>query len=195
VAVRVIADGSVVREKLDGLPIPLDPGEHDVRLELARAKPTTVHVLLPEGMKNRAIHVVFEAEGPAPHPRAGTDAVPPLGGATPGPPPPSAPAERPRASPLAYALTTLGGAGIGAYAFFQVRAVIESHHLRQTCAPDCPASSVGYVSDDVLASRVSLAGGLALGAAGAALFIFAPWPSSRTTAAIGPTGLTVQGSF
>src|SRR5258708_923596 len=39
IAVRVLVDGAVVRERLDGTPIEFDPGEHTLRYETAGRAP------------------------------------------------------------------------------------------------------------------------------------------------------------
>jgi hypothetical protein len=187
VAVRVLVDGVPVREKLDGMGITVDPGEHDLRFELAGAKPLVMHILVAEAQKDRMLTVSFESLTPKPHP-------PPSPGVAPG-----APAESsgPHASPLAYVFATLGGAGLGAFAFFQTRAVVHSNQLRSSCAPRCPQSDVNDVSDDVVAAHVTLVAALVAGAAAASLFIVAPWParSNAPAVTVGPASLGVRVRF
>jgi hypothetical protein len=188
VAVRVFVDGTLFRDRLDGLSIPLDPGEHDLRFELAGARPAAMHVLVAEAQKNRPIAIAFEALAPA-------SPAPPTPGPATGDVVPPASTGRAPASPLAYVLATLGGAGLAAFAFFQTRAVIHSNDLRSTCAPRCPQSDVNDVSDDVVAAHVTLAVGVVSVAAATTLFLVAPWPSSRAAAFVGPRGVGLRAEF
>jgi hypothetical protein len=59
-AARVLADGKLITSTLDGKPVPLDPGAHDIRFE--RDDPNqvvTVHVVLRTGEKNRDLTASF----------------------------------------------------------------------------------------------------------------------------------------
>jgi hypothetical protein len=144
-----------------------------------------MHILVAEAQKDRMIAVVFESLTPKP--------LPPQHEAI---APPAAPLPRRDASPLAYVFATLGGASLGAFAFFQTRAVINSNHLRGTCAPRCPQSDVDNVSDDVVAAHVTLVGALVAGAAATSLFVFAPWPAhSGAALAVGPGSLGLRVKF
>lgn len=66
-AARVIADGKVITNTLDGKPVPLDPGPHDIRFERDPSGAITVHVVLKAGEKNREVTATFppvQAEPP-----------------------------------------------------------------------------------------------------------------------------------
>jgi hypothetical protein len=59
-AVRVLADGKLAASNLDGKPVSIDPGPHDIRFE--RDNPTqsvSVHVVLRTGEKNRDVTAAF----------------------------------------------------------------------------------------------------------------------------------------
>jgi hypothetical protein len=58
-AVRVLVDGSVALERLDGRALPLDPGEHRLRFEAPEGVRDQTIVVV-EGQKNRPIVVDFE---------------------------------------------------------------------------------------------------------------------------------------
>lgn len=58
-AARLFVDGELVRPELDGKPIPLDPGSHELRVELGGEPPKTEQVVLAEGQKNREIALSF----------------------------------------------------------------------------------------------------------------------------------------
>jgi len=67
-AARVISDGKLITSTLDGKPLPLDPGAHDIRFERDPNGTVTVHVVLKAGEKNREIAATFppvQAESPA----------------------------------------------------------------------------------------------------------------------------------
>jgi hypothetical protein len=66
-AARVIADGKLLTSTLDGKPVPLDPGAHDIRFERDPSGVVTVHVVLKAGEKNREVTATFPpAQGEAP---------------------------------------------------------------------------------------------------------------------------------
>lgn len=52
---RVTSDGKLVTDHLDGKPVALDPGPHDIVFEREGAPPATVHVVLQTGEKNRNV--------------------------------------------------------------------------------------------------------------------------------------------
>jgi hypothetical protein len=60
--VRVLADGKIVTEHLDGRPIEMDPGEHDLLFEADGQDIPEQHVLVVEGQKAR--HVLAVAKVP-----------------------------------------------------------------------------------------------------------------------------------
>jgi hypothetical protein len=57
--VRVLIDGKVVAEKLDGRAVPLDPGDHVVRYEAPSFTPVTEKVLVRQGEANRLLTVTL----------------------------------------------------------------------------------------------------------------------------------------
>ena len=72
-AVKVVVDGTLLTDTLDGKPLPVDPGVHKFHYEAtATGAAVEDQVLVREGEKNRALTVTF----PAP-PGAVADASPP----------------------------------------------------------------------------------------------------------------------
>jgi hypothetical protein len=73
-AARVLSDGKLVTSNLDGKPLPLDPGPHDIRFERDPGGAVTVHVVLRTGEKNREVTATFPTiEGqPSTSPEEGT---------------------------------------------------------------------------------------------------------------------------
>jgi hypothetical protein len=59
--VRVLADGVVLAESLDGRPINIDPGEHAITYETDGAAPVTETVLIRQAETSRLLTVTFAA--------------------------------------------------------------------------------------------------------------------------------------
>ncbi|MBK6695044.1 MAG: hypothetical protein IPG50_22965 [Myxococcales bacterium] len=60
---QVLADGALVAERLDGMPVPLDPGQHTLVVRW-QGKTAERQVLLSAGEKARAVQVVWGTEVP-----------------------------------------------------------------------------------------------------------------------------------
>jgi hypothetical protein len=73
-AVEVTVDGEPLAERLDGKPLPLDPGEHVLHFELEGSSPAEQKVVLRAGEKNRLVVVTLRS--PAPVPAAPGEVVP-----------------------------------------------------------------------------------------------------------------------
>ncbi len=152
--VAVEVDGSTVATRLDGRPIPVDPGEHRLRFTHEGAAPVEQTVVLREREKGRAVVIEFVAhaaegvgaqETGAP-PAAGTGGGPPIG---------------------AYVLGGVGALALGSFAYFGVSGSSDASSLRSTCAPKCSDSSVSDVRRKLLLADISLGVGVvSLGVAG-----------------------------
>ncbi len=59
-AVRVMLDGEMVIDQLDGKPMSVEPGEHAVRFEMADAAPVEQSVTIEKGEKMRKISASFK---------------------------------------------------------------------------------------------------------------------------------------
>ncbi len=95
--VRVSMDGHPLLQKLEGIAISLDPGEHKFSFETAGQPPVEKSIVLQEAEKARHVTVTFGAQpGPTPPPEA-TAAPAPSAPTTPAPTPP---ATAPPSSPL-----------------------------------------------------------------------------------------------
>lgn len=60
--VVVFVDGTKTAERVDGKPIPLDVGEHELRFEKAGVAPVSQRVVVRSGERSRLVSVVFGAE-------------------------------------------------------------------------------------------------------------------------------------
>ncbi len=151
--VRVVADGEVLTEKLDGTALPMNPGSHKLHCEYVGAVPVDLQVLVLEGKKNQLVPVAFEDFEFGPTPLL--------------PPPPSAPAPTMReATPAgrvpsaAYVLAGVAVIGAAGFAYFGLRGVSDENGLRSSCAPACASSDVDAVRSKYRIADVSLAVGV-----------------------------------
>lgn len=186
--VRVLVDGEVVAERLDGKAIPIDPGSHRVRFEHRGAPPVEREILIRVGERNRAVDVSFTIPPPPDPLRA------------PSPPPPA-----PRRSPLeipAIVALAAGGAGVVTGGVAGAIALANKLDLDRNCPTKatCDPSRRGQIDAMKTQSTIATAG-LAIGAAGlalgAVLFIVAKRPprAAKTSVFIGPGSMGVRGSF
>jgi len=111
--VRLSMDGEVLATRLDGRPVPVDPGLHEFSFEAGGGVVTRLRLLIVEGQRNRAVVVTMPAEAQAsPSPHAARDeeataialraAALPKG------------ENRPRAASIATGLAVAGAAGVAA---------------------------------------------------------------------------------
>ncbi len=179
IAVRVLVDGAVVAEHLDGRPLAIDPGPHAFRFESREeTSPVEIRVLARAGERNRPITATF-----APRPR--TLATPPLVEA-PAPQPSRVAAATPPAShtisPFAWVLGGAGVVALGAAIYFEVAQAVDYNHLSSTCAGHCPADQVDHVGTERWIAGIS--GGVGVLALGGAALLFsarAPAPVTKTS--------------
>jgi hypothetical protein len=172
-----IDDGLVVLPKVDGQPIPLDPGRHIVRYEASGGVETETTVVLGTGEKNRILTL------PIAKPTSG--AAPPL--PAPAPAPPESPTNNPPKTvirPIPMTTYVLGGvavASIASLAYFGLQAESEFSRIRSDgCAPRCPPSEVNDGRRDADIADVSL--GVAVAAAAATVWIVLARPARNSTA-------------
>jgi hypothetical protein len=150
-AVRVVVDGKVLAERLDGTALALDPGEHTFRYEIEGAPTIERRIAIREGEKNRRLRVEFPGA-----PRAPTEG----GGET------AAPAERRPIPAGAIVLAGVGAAGIATFGFLGALTRVDESHLAATCSPSCAHGDVQSLRTRYRVADVSLAVGVvALGAA------------------------------
>ncbi len=219
-AVRVMVDGQPVTEKLDGEEMPLDPGEHVLRFEMAGVEAVEQKVTIQQGVKNRKLAVSFKkappAKLPVPAPAAAVSPAvqPPPTRAAPKPDAALKPASRSEGVPL-WAWVS-GGAGVvalGVSVGFAVSAFNAHSELVTKCGGDsarCPASTKAVTVP--LAEQRNQAFGVSIGLGAAALvgigaavvgIVRAPSKASspRTGFIVAPFGspsgggLTLQGQF
>jgi hypothetical protein len=153
--VRVLLDGQPIAERLDGMPVPIDPGAHMLRFEPKEGAAVSLRVLVRESEHDRLIDVRLGA-------RSEEGATPAAPAAAP------APEDRTRSIPVvSYALAGVAVAAAGGWAFFGATGKSDVDHLRATCEPRCAPSDVDSARREILLANVSF--GVAAVALGAAL--------------------------
>lgn len=170
---RVSLDQRPVEERGDGLAVPVDPGPHVFRFELAGARPVEASYVIREGEKNRPLEVVF-----APATRASAAAAPdvavPHGGG--------------RVPAGAFVAAGVGAVGIAAFVVLALRGTSELEHLRSTCKTTCEPSRVDAARSQLLVGDIALGAGLvSLGVATWLVLTRPDAPPPRTRAHVSAT--------
>ena len=182
-AVRVSVDGHVLAEKLDGVPLPADPGERVFTFEVAGKPPVTRAFLLREGEKQRTERILF-----------GAPIV--VAGQTPG-------RHGSTQRTLGLVGMGLGIAGVAVGSIFGVLASSAWNATKSECGTPqvCPNYSQAVVDHastmtDSTVSTASLIAGAALLVGGGALF-FTAGSSTTVSPDVGPStaSLVLKGSF
>jgi len=160
VDVRVIADGDVVAERLDGLAISVDPGVHLFQFESPGVPPLQQQILIREGEKGRALPVTLAAVAPP------VEEAPPTSSR--------------HLSPLTYVFGGLGIGGLAGFTYFGIKGMVDAHQLGQTAcgkAQTCREDQVAPIRTRLLVADISLGVGLvSLGAAAYFYFTSRPAP-------------------
>jgi hypothetical protein len=168
--VRVLINGALLVDQLTGAAIDVDPGQHDLRFELAGSQTIERTITLREGEQRRRIEVAFAAKRVAP--------------AT------SEPGEDPKpvgVGPWPYALGAVGIVGLGGFAYFGYRGLQTKSELdEQNCKPACSQDRVDEGNRQFLIADISL--GIGVAALGAATYL---WLSNRESE---PAALHVEAS-
>jgi hypothetical protein len=201
VEVRVLSDGEPIVDRLDGLPISLDPGPRRLRFERAGVDPIELDVLLTQGEKDRRIEVRFPASGAVP---AAGVATAPVVASAPRMARPTSPARERAAgsfSPLVWIGAGVGGSGLLLGAITGAVAVAEARRIEDACGGTlCGEEHRAEYDRGQTVAHVSTAG-FALAGVGAAvsavgLLLGRGAAASRTVrATLRPDGFAVQGRF
>ena len=178
-AVKVVMDGEVLAERLDGSALSTDPGVRTFRFETAGHLPITKQFVIRESEKNRHEALVFGSVEDLSEPRSGLGAQ----------------------KTLAIVVGAVGLASIGVGSAFGLTAMAKKSDAETACPHDCAdQSGVNLWGDAALAGNVStaafIAGGVMLGA-GAALWFTAHAPDSprgpTAQVGIGPGSIQLRG--
>ncbi len=157
--VAVSADGELLASRLDGRPVPVDPGPHTLRFEAPGQPAVTESVVIHEGEKDRLLRFDVPWEGSPVAPKAES------------PSSPSSSVWHRRPSPWVFVLGGVGVLATGTFAYFGLKGRSDSLDVQhQGCLPNCPTGEVASANHELLAADVSL--GIAVVALGVATWLF-----------------------
>ena len=180
--VSVSLDGQPLAAHLDGRPMPVDPGEHLFRFELAGAGAIERRMLVREGEKDRPVIGAFPRASPAP------------------PEPSSASVADSR--PIPTSAWVLGGVGATSLLVSATFASLgwfgsPGWTSSQSCKPRCAPDDVDAIKQHFVVADV--AGGVALVSLGAAAYLFFNRPARRVpvsvTVGVSAVGLDCRARF
>lgn len=149
---RVYIDGVKVKERVDGLPLPVDVGEHAFGVERSEGAAVKTRLLIRIGERGRIVNLKF---APTARPKEPADARP---------------EERPGLAPFVVGGVGIVLGGVGAALWLTGRG--EHDDLERTCAPDglCATSDIDAARTKLIAGDVLFGAGL-LALAGAAVWL------------------------
>jgi len=175
--VTVTVDGEIVTRQLDGKPVSIDPGQHEIVFTVPDLPPARLVFPVQAHDRFQQVRVVF---APEPEP-----VVPPREPKPVASQPQPLPALERRVPILSYVLGSVGVVALGAGVVNRVIGSQEFDELKAGCSPNCPPSDVDQVRQKYVLSNLSF--GLAAAAlAGAALvYVFTPPARGREPAAVG----------
>lgn len=154
---RILMDGALLAERLDGNPIIVDGGSHVFRFEAKDGAAAEERVIIHAAEKNRILDI-----------RLGTTAQKPSTDSSKADSD-NASGDRARVSPLAWILGGVGILGMGGFAYFGLSANAQLSDLRaQPCAASatCAEADLDQVKTKHIVADISLGVGVvALGAA------------------------------
>lgn len=138
--VRVVIDGAVYSERLDGNPLELDPGEHTFRFEHADDPPIEQKTLIRAGERNRSIQISWFAGkpndwGPQTEPEPG-----PL-------------------RPYAYVAGGVAAVALVSFGIFGIVGRQQEKSVKEKCEANlatCPLDEIDSAEDKLLIADISL---------------------------------------
>lgn len=185
--VEVQLDGALLTRSLDGKPVPVDPGEHELVFSIPGHPPVRRSLVIGTGDKYRQVSAVFHGPSPGPAPTSAT-----------------VEREQPEASGvpvMSYVLGGLGVVGVGTFVGLRLMANSDFDALKTSCAPDCGDAQIEDLRQKYVWSNVALAAGGAAFAGAVLWYALAPRGAPTTGMAIlpavGGSGVTAHlvGSF
>jgi hypothetical protein len=199
--VKITIDGAAFTDKLDGSPIEIDPGPHDVSFEVSGQPPMKRNILVHEGDKARHEAIVIGA--PTAKPVEPTAPAIPL--------PPSTPPRVINVQKVAGAsLTVVGVLGVALGGFLGLSASSQWSSASCSLPISCGDATTAQTKHDdassnATASTIFFIAGGALAAGGVVLYLTAPKSEApqQTTARVsispsvapGGGGLFLKGGF
>ena len=169
--VRVLVDGVLLAEKVDGKAHAIDPGSHTLRFESEGSVAVEQVVVILEGEKLRTLSVTLPSAAPV---------------ETAGPPKVEGEPARPIPASV-YVLGAIGIVGLGGFAYFGLKGKSEKSTL-DDCKPGCDPADVDHAKRTFLYGDVALGVGVvSLGIATALFFTRPSAGSTDSTIGLAPT--------
>jgi hypothetical protein len=214
--VAVTMDGEPLADRLDGTPIPLDPGEHTFVFAVGGYTKQEKRLVVYQGETNRRERIQFAVPlaRPSPTPASGSQGEPASN------PPPAEQAPSSASLGLGFQRViglTLAGVGVVGVGVGSVLGLVASSawsRVKAACGPGGPSSCAtddanrsSVVSDrdtaqkDGTLATITIIGGGALIATGLVLFLTGPQRESATPVALSPSlgpgqaGFACRGAF
>jgi hypothetical protein len=196
--VAVTVDGRPFASRLDGRALPVDPGEHTFRFEMAGQPPTTQRLIVKEGQKDRRERIIVgspppeeqtPATVPASSPQTAPDQTAPATPSAERTPDEAAASNGQRVAGLAIGVGGLAALGVGV-GFAAVTSSKWSSAQSKCGSPATCTDYAGAVADHDSAvtaatvSTIGLIGGGALLLGGAILYLTAPTTPRASTASL-----------
>lgn len=197
---RVSIDGAVIAEANAGRAFPVDPGEHELHVELPSGSTQSRHLVVAQGEKSRAIPVTFAPAGTvcgAPHAPSPPPGLPP--GArptTPSSPPPSSRPPAVESRPWTAPTIAFGAIGLASAAASITLGSVGLARRSSICdATGCDPDKTGGVRALFIGSDVCT--GVAVASLTTALILHLTRPTVRTAAALETPrfGVSPHGAF
>ncbi len=195
--VRVTLDGNPLVETLDGKPLAIDPGAHQLRFERAGSPPVEQEVIAQAGVKYRAVEVRFAAAGDD---GSATDGA--TDPAAPSPDDSAAPADASGISPWVYVGFAVAGVGAVVGGITGGISLSQASDLKDQCPNDgCTQDKSEDIDSMMALGHVSTAsfiiGGVGAGVAVVALLVGGSDESESGSMQpmVGPGYLGMRGSF
>jgi hypothetical protein len=193
--VRVLADGELIVDELDGRPIFVDAGPHTFRFERRGSVPLEQRIKLEPGERQHLVDVKLMPSGSeeprdAPIPKESPKDPLELPGSRqesrpleplPATAPPDRSSREKSPTTVVYVLGGIGIVSLVSFAYLGFTGESDVSRLREECAPRCAKSEVDAVRTKLIAANISLGVGLAALGASGFLWLSAGAPSSRPT--------------
>lgn len=152
--VRVLVDGELIAERLDGRALEVDPGNHVFRYEFPSGRVVESRVIIRGTEKDRRLAVALpRASRPAKRKPSSEPATESSGGLP----------------PAVFILGGVGLAALGSFAYFAISGKSRESDLADWCSPNCERDEIDSVRLSYRAADISL--GVAVVAFGAATWV------------------------
>jgi hypothetical protein len=194
--VSVKLDGELISGALNGAPLSLDPGRHELVLERPGQLPLTRTIMAQQGVQNRSIEIRFDEQPPSGAPNGLTVADASNGSSA--------------LRPYAYAAWGVGALGLGVFAVLGTLGRADEQSLKDDCpvvTPDPAGVTRGVCLQSTIDDRkssyrrefriadVGLVAGLVGAASGTVLFFMSAGDSSSSVSVDANPRATTRLSF